>query len=65
MATRTVTRGDVQELIERLRSRATSALLDDMPSTQSDLRLAASILQIVLERGMPVTHFHIEVSNNG
>jgi len=50
MAATTVTRGDVQELIEQLKSRATSALLDDMPSTQSDLRLAASILQIVLER---------------
>jgi len=55
-------RNDIVDLCERLEGRATSKLLDDMPSMQKDLRAAVVIMRYALSIGFPV--LPIEVENN-
>ena len=54
MATYTLSRNDLQALSERLMNRARSAVMDNMPETQKDMKLAALFLQHVAALGMPV-----------
>jgi hypothetical protein len=54
MATYTVSRNDLQALSERLMSRAKSPIMDNMPETQKDMKLASLFLQHIAALGMPV-----------
>jgi hypothetical protein len=47
MATYTVSRNDLQAPAERLMNRARSPIMDNMPETQRDMKLAALFLQDV------------------
>ena len=60
MVKHTVTRQDINALADRLLSRAMSPLLDDMPSTQHDMLLAALLLQYVVSLGIPPTPISVE-----
>ena len=53
---------DIADLCKRMEDRATSKLLDDMPSTQKDMRAAALIMRYALSIGFPVQP--IEIDNN-
>ena len=55
-------RNDIADLCKRMEDRATSKLLDDMPSTQKDMRAAALIMRYALSIGFPVQP--IEIDNN-
>lgn len=54
MATYTVSRNDLQALSERLMSRAKSPIMDNMPETQKDMKLASLFPQHIAALGMPV-----------
>ena len=54
MATYSLSRNDLQALAERLMNRARSPIMDNMPETQKDMKLAALFLQHVAALGMPV-----------
>ena len=64
MAKLLYSRGDIERLAERLKTRATSAMLADMPRLQGDMRSAAGLLTFMLENGMPVVSCEIEAGNN-
>jgi hypothetical protein len=63
MATRTFSRKDIESLAGRLEDRGTSGLMDDMPSTQHDMRSAAAILRYFINVGVPVSPINIELFN--
>ena len=48
--TQTLTVAEVQHLADRLFSRGVSKLLDDMPSTQADMRAASQVIRALLNR---------------
>ncbi len=48
--TQTLTVAEVQHLADRLFSRGVSKLLDDMPSTQTDMRAASRVIRALLNR---------------
>jgi hypothetical protein len=54
MATYPISRNDLQALAERLMNRAKSPIMDNMPETQKDMKLAALFIQHVAALGMPV-----------
>ena len=55
MATYSVSRNDLQALAERLSNRARTPLLDDVPETRKDLKLAAGLLAYVAALGLPIS----------
>ena len=63
MATYTVSRNDLQALAERLMNRAKSPVMDNMPETQKDMKLAALFLQHVAALGMPVGVVNLSYDN--
>lgn len=54
MAKITFTRNDVEDLAQRLESKAKSTLMDDMPSTQRDMMCAAALLRDFIGRPFPI-----------
>lgn len=54
MAIYTVSRNDIQALAERLMNRSKSSILDTMPETKRDMKLAALFLSHVAALGMPI-----------
>ena len=64
MAKVTFSRKDIESLADRLLDRGRSPLMDDMPSTQRDLRCAAAILKYVTAQGVPPTVIEIDVNND-
>ena len=58
-----MSRKDVESLVERLENRATTPLLDDMPSLQQDLKITARLLRFMVNHGMPTSPITIEVDN--
>jgi hypothetical protein len=63
MAKHVLSRNDIQALAGRLLSRGMSPLMDDMPETQRDIRLAALVLQYVASLGVPPTPITVENGN--
>jgi len=63
MAKMTFSRRDIESLAGRLADRGTSPIMDDMPSTQHDMRSAAAILKYFVNVGVPVTVIEIDVFN--
>jgi len=56
-----VTDREIIALAARLRARATSVVLSDQPSLQNDMRLAARILERILQDG--TVHGYIRLDN--
>jgi hypothetical protein len=56
-------RKDIESLAGRLEDRGTSALMDDMPTTQRDMRSAAGILKYFVNVGVPVSPIEIDTFN--
>ena len=63
MAKHVLSRKDVEWLAERLENRATTPLLDDMPSLQQDLKITTRLLRFMVNYGMPVNPITIEIDN--
>ena len=63
MAKVTFSRRDVESLAGRLDERGSSMLMDDMPSTQRDMRCAAAILKYFVNVGVPVTIIEVDIFN--
>jgi hypothetical protein len=51
---------EVAALAARLRARAGSVLLNGMPDTQADMRLAGRILERVLQDGLVFSHIRLD-----
>jgi hypothetical protein len=65
MAKIAYSRQDIADLCDRLENRASSRLLDDMPSVQKDIRAAVLIMRIALSTGLPVQSIEIDTGNGG
>jgi hypothetical protein len=65
MAKFTYTRDAIGSLAERLEARSTSALFQDRPELQSDLRAAAAVIRFALAHGVPVSPIEIDTGGNG
>jgi hypothetical protein len=63
MAKLTFSRTDVEALALRLQERGGSTLMDDMPSTQRDMKSAAALLAWFVERGMPLRPVVLDINN--
>ena len=63
MAKLSYMRHDIEVLIDRLETRASSVVLIDMPRLAADMRAASRLLKFMLDQGMPVTSVEIEVNN--
>ncbi len=63
MAKVTFSRRDVEDLARRLEDCGSSALMDDMPSVQRNMRAAAGILRYFVNVGVPVTVIEIDIFN--
>ena len=60
MAIKQITRTEISALVERLIARAESRLMNSTPELQSDLRVAAIVLQAALSIGFPVRPIDIK-----
>jgi hypothetical protein len=63
MATINVSHNDVQALAERLNNRSKSAILDQMPETPKDMKLAAAFLSYVAALGLPMGMISLTIDN--
>ncbi len=59
-ATKTITRDEIGHIVDRLRARAESRLMNNTPELQSDLRVAAIVLRAALSIGFPVRPIDID-----
>jgi hypothetical protein len=63
MAKVTFSTKDVESLAGRLDERGSSMLMDDMPSTQRDMRCAAAILKYFVNVGVPISVIEVDIFN--
>ena len=49
-----ITRDEISQLVDRLRARSESRLMNGTPELRSDLRVAAIVLRAALAIGFPV-----------